>query len=206
MRNQTWTIGGSGYAYIQNQHRVKERNSQINNSDNVLPLIANFCDIAYWDGSAVKTIAKDKYTTNLGDMIGMVVIPTGMLPDGKARIVSLNYSDDQGNPVSYPVYMYWGNSDTSVKYSKVPITDNTDVFANSTDNWGRLPSNIFNGEQSFIDPNSKYCQADWNERAFIPSPYLNNTLNPEYCKNSDTNPLSDFNGLNNTIELISFLH
>lgn len=29
MKKQTWMIGGSGYAYIQNQHKVKERSLQI---------------------------------------------------------------------------------------------------------------------------------------------------------------------------------
>ncbi len=38
MRKQIWEIGGSGYAHIQDKHRVKERSLQINevHSDEII--------------------------------------------------------------------------------------------------------------------------------------------------------------------------
>lgn len=204
MRKQIWEIGGYGYAYIQNQHKVKERLSQINNSDNVLPLMANLCDIAYWDGSAVKTISKDKYITSLGTAIGVVVIPEGMLPDGRARIMGLKPVDKNGNASDSPVDMEWGiyGTDTSLtNYTKVPTTDNAGSTSTGSYSYGYLPSDAFTGSQSVVDGKAKYSKTS----NLIPSPYLGDdkTMNPEYLKVLEgNNALSDFNGLSNTEVLV----
>ena len=95
----------------------------------------SLCDIAYWDGSKVKTIAKDKYTTSLGTAIGVVVIPEGMLPDGKARIMGLKPVDANGNASDSNGYMTWSvySTDTSLTNYTNALSDfnglsNTEVL------------------------------------------------------------------------------
>ena len=162
------------------------------------------CDIAYWDGSSVKTVSKDKWDSSLGTAIGVVVIPEGMLPDGKARMISLYDVDSNGNAVTSATSMVWGGYgiDTSLtNYTKVPTTDNSGSTSTGTNNYGYLPSDKFTGAQSYVDSKAKYNGSS----NLIPSPYLDDkTLNPEYCKEiSGNNALSDFNGLNNTEVLVS---
>ena len=168
---------------------------------------ASLCDVAYWDGSNVKTVSKDKWSATLGTPVGVVVIPKGMLPDGKARIISLYGTDDNGNKVSSNEWFPWeyfsDDVDTSLtNYTKVPTTDNAGSTSNGSDSYGFLPSDKFTYETSYVDPKAKY-NSDYN---LIPSPYLGNdkTLNPEYCKTISNyqNALSDFNGLLNTQTLV----
>ena len=202
MRKQNWTLGGSGYAYIQNLHKVKERLSQVKED---VPTVANLCDIAYWDGSAVKTISKDKYTTDLGTAIGVVVIPEGMLPDGKARIMGLKPVDKNGNASDEYVYMTWGGygTDTTLtNYAVVTTTDNAGSTSTGSNSYGYLPSDKFTDAQSIVDGKAKYSRTS----NLIPSPYLGDdkTLNLEYYKEISgyNNVLSDFNGLSNTEVLV----
>lgn len=174
-------------------------------------------DIAYWDGSAVQCVSKTAWNSSLGTPVGVVVIPSGMLPDGKARILSLNVVDSNGNAVSYLEAMNWNSSvksaltwgdyniDTPLtNYTKVPITDNNDITTIDINHGDYLPSDNFSGGiQSFVDPKAKYSQS--KPINLIPSPYLGDdtTQNPAYCEIiSDNNALSDFNGLSNTQTLI----
>ena len=167
----------------------------------------SLCDIAYWDGKSVKTVAKDKWDTSLGTPVGVVVIPGGMLPDGKARVVSLKYPDNNGNATTSPSSKQWGPSgtDTSLTYyDRFPTTDNSGSTSTGSASSAFLPSDQFTGVQSFVDPKAKYYSS--SNTPFIPSPYLGNdkTLNPEYCKEISgyNNALSDFNGLTNTQTLV----
>ena len=171
----------------------------------IAPQPISLCDIAYWDGSKVKTIAKDKYTTSLGTAIGVVVIPEGMLPDGRARIMGLKPVDANGNASDSHVNMEWGvyGTDTSLtNYTKVPTTDNAGSTSTGSSSYGYLPSDKFTGSQSAVDGKAKY----YGTTSFIPSPYLGDdkTLNLEYCKEISgyNNALSDFNGLSNTEVLV----
>lgn len=52
-------------------------------------------DVAYWDGSKVRTCAYDSYNESMGTAVGVVVIPGDFLPDGKARMAALNQSNTQ---------------------------------------------------------------------------------------------------------------
>ena len=166
----------------------------------------SLCDIAYWDGNNIKTIAKDKWSSSLGTPVGVVVIPEGMLPDGKARMISLKPVDSNGNASTSHIAMKWSNdyeTDTSLtNFTKVPITDNSGSTTTGSSNIGYLPSDKFTGAQSFVDAKAKYN----GNYSFIPSPYLRDdkTLNPDYCKaiNGYSNVLSDFNGLSNTQTLV----
>ena len=160
-------------------------------------------DIAYWDGTKVKTVPSDKYYSSMGSPIGVVVIPEGFAPDGKTRIVSLYGVDITGNKVSLNVSMKWGpiNTDTSLtNYTKVPTTDNNGSTSTGSSGYGYLPSDKFTGSTSFVDPQTKY----YGSTPYIPSPYLGNNPNPEYYKTlNGNNILSDFNGLNNTKTLVN---
>ena len=172
-------------------------------------LKANLCDIAYWDGSKVKTVSRYEWDSSLGTPVGVVVIPSGMLPDGKARIISLKYATSDGTYSDSSVKLNWGKSNFNTaltNYEKVPITDNAGSTSASSNATGFLPSNVFTGSTSFVDSKAKY-NASSN---LIPSPYLgdDSTLNPEYCKEillgeTNVNALSDFDGLSNTEHLVS---
>ena len=167
-------------------------------------------EIAYWDGSKVKTVSSDKWTTSLGTPVGVVVIPEGMLPDGKARIVSLKYVNADGTPADSRPSLYWektGNyvDTTLTNYNRVPTTDNAGSTSTGSNHDGILPSDDtdnFTEATSFVDSTAKY----WSTSLLIPSPYLgdNSTLNPEYSKTISgyNNALSDFNGLTNTQTLV----
>lgn len=165
-----------------------------------IPAVAG--DVAYWDGSKVKTTQLSKWNTSLGTAIGVVVVPTGFAPDGKVRIVSLYGVDANGNKSGSHVAMYWGGyrTDTSLtNYTKVPTTDNAGSTSSGSSSSGYLPSDNFAGATSFVDPKAKYSSTS----NLIPSPYLGDSPNPEYYKTlSGNNALSDFNGLSNTQTLV----
>ena len=166
--------------------------SQVHFKPYVPPPIS-LCDIAYWDGSKVKTVSQDKWNTSLGTPVGVVVIPEGFAPDGKARIIGLQ------NHVSKT----WGTygTDTSLtNYPTVPTTDNAGSTSTGSAGSAYLPSDKFTGTVSYVDPGTKY---DGTSRTMIPSPYITRDgeykPNPEYYKEiSGNNCLSDFNGLANT--------
>ena len=165
-------------------------------------------EIAYWDGSKVKTVSSDKWSSSLGTPVGVVVIPEGMLPDGKARIISLKNILIDGTPTDSGQFIAWGGSgtDTSLtNYNRVPTTDNAGSTSTGSGPSGYLPSDdteYFTGTASFVDSAAKY----YSTRNLIPSPYLgdNSTFNPEYSKaiSGYNNSLSDFNGLTNTQTLV----
>ena len=162
----------------------------------------NVGDIAYWDGSKVKTISQKLFNSRLGTPIGIVVIPHGFTPDGKTRIVSLYEVDANGDKVTSIADVKWGpmGVNTSLtNYTKVPTTDNNGSTSTGSSSHGFLPSDKFTGSQSYIDPKAKY-KVSTN---LIPSPYFQEIPNPEYNKTiEDGNALSDFNGLNNTRKLV----
>ena len=164
-------------------------------------------DIVYYANGLIKTINNTLWSSFLGTPIGVVVIPEGMLPDGKARMISLYDVDSNGNAVTSATNMVWGvyDTDTSLtNYNMVPTTDNAGSTSTGTNNYGCLPSDKFTGVQSFVDSKAKY-KASSN---LIPSPYLGDdkTLNPEYnviyTSAVFVNALSDFNGLSNTETLV----
>ena len=166
-------------------------------------ITCNVGDVAYWDGSSIQTIEKEGWDTSLGTPIGVVVIPSNFLPDGKARIVSLKAVNSSGNATTSHSGMLWGNTSTDTtltNYTKVPITDSNQEVSGSNSK-GYLPSDNFTAEQSIVDPSAYYSYNDNNNQ--IPSPYTNGKLNPDYCMEiSGNNALSDFNGLSNTQVLV----
>lgn len=172
---------------------------QLGTNNTASPAMAG--DVAYWDGSKVKTTPLSSWSTELGTPVGVVVVPTGFAPDGKARIVSLNYVDESGNTSTSTVYMCWGvyGTDTNLtNFTKVPITDNAGSTSSGSNDYGYLPSDTFTGNASFVDPKAKYAYTP-----MIPSPYNGEEPNPDYYMEIlENNALSDFNGLHNTQKLV----
>ena len=159
-------------------------------------------DVTYWDGYKVKTTSLSKWDTSLGTAIGVVVVPKGFAPDGKARIIGLKPVDKDGNQSDSHVGIAWGPAgvDTSLtNYTRVPTTDNAGSTSTGSSYYGYLPSDKFTGTQSFVDSKVKY-----NKTAnLIPSPYLGDSPNTEYYNTlSGNNALGDFNGLSNTEILV----
>jgi hypothetical protein len=160
-------------------------------------------DVAYWDGSSVKTTPLSEWNTSLGTPVGVVVVPKGFAPDGRPRIISLLGIDEDGNTSTSAGLLWWGvfGNDTSLtNFNRVPTTDNTGSTSNGSNSLGYLPSDIFAGSVSFVDPKAKYEGTNH----LIPSPYLGDVPNPEYSKEISgyNNVLSDFNGLSNTETLV----
>lgn len=171
--------------------------------DPYIPPPAFVGDIAYWDGSSVKTTPLSSWNASLGTPIGVVVVPEGFAPDGKARIIGLKPVDSNGNQSDSHVDMTWGvhGTDTSLtNYTKVPTTDNAGSTSAGSNGYGYLPSDKFTDTQSYVDPLAKYNTTS----NLIPSPYLGDAPNPEYYKEISgyNNALSDFNGLSNTQVLV----
>lgn len=165
---------------------------------------AKLCDVAYWDGSSVKTTSIDNWSASLGTPIGVVVIPSNFLPDGKARILSLKAVDSNGNATTSHSSLKWSSTSidtTLTNYTKVPITNNTGSVSSSSNSSGYLPSDNFAGDTSFVDGSAKYSNTNTNK---IPSPYNGNKFNTDYSKDISgyNNALSDFNGLSNTQVLV----
>ena len=200
--NAEYAAYAEGEMILPNVSYVTE-SSQVHFKPYVPPPPA-LCDIAYWDGSKVKTVSQDKWSSDLGTPVGVVVIPEGMLPDGKARMISLKYATSAGTSSDSLVKLNWGGygTDTSLtNYTVVPTTDNAGSTSTGSKSYGYLPSDKFSGTESYADPKSKYD----GSTPMIPSPYLGDDkiLNPEYSKTiSGNNVLSDFNGLSNTEVLV----
>ena len=165
-------------------------------------------DVAYWDGSKIKTVSQEKWNSSLGTPVGVVVIPEGFAPDGKARMIGLKYATSAGTSSDSTVRLAWGGygTDTSLtNYKRVPTTDNAGSTSTGSNANGYLPSDKFTGTTSFVDSTAKY----YTTSNFIPSPYLGDdkTFNPEYYKeilsgDTNVNGLSDFNGASNTAVLV----
>lgn len=159
-------------------------------------------NIVYYDGENLKTVRLSEWHTTLGTPVGVVVIPEGFAPDGKARIISLKPIDSNGNPSQSHVSLQWSSSasDTLLtNYNRIPTTDNLGSTTSGSNGIGYLPSDSFKGTQSFIDVLSKYSTSSF----LIPSPYIIDKPNNEYYKTIATydNALSDFDGLINTQKL-----
>lgn len=138
----------------------------------------------------------------MGTPVGVVVVPSGFAPDGKARIISLLYVYEDGITSTSSEGVIWATSsiDTILtNFTKAPITDNTGNISTDVNDYGRLPSDKFTGATSFVDPKAKYN----GSTPYAVSPYFGEGPNPEYYKTiSGNNVLSDFNGLTNTETLV----
>ena len=170
------------------------------------PPPAQVGDIAYWDGSSVKTTPLSNWNCSLGTPVGVVMIGEGFTPDGRARIISLTNMNYEGNE-----YIMWDseggmdNDSPASNFEYVPTTDNAGSTTIGYSGYGYLPSdsNSFNGDVSYVDRKTKYYNTIDELMRFIPSPYLGDVPNPAYYQAIEGgNALSDFNGLSNTEALV----
>lgn len=161
-------------------------------------------EVAYWNGRVVKTVYASEWDSTLGTPIGVVVVPKGFAPDGNARIIALKPVDKNGNSSNSPINMAWGRlgvDTTLIKNNKVPRVSIQSFQTDSYAGFGRLPMPEKNGGiLSWFDLKSYYNGGG----AYIPSPYLGNSPNPEYVRGISgyTNVLADFNGFTNTETLV----
>lgn len=152
-------------------------------------------DVVYYVNGSLKTIGYAEWKTDLGTPVGVITIPKGFAPDGKARMVALS---GEATKIWCPQD---ANIDTSLtNYNSVPTTDNTGNTSTGSNRTGYLPSDNFTGVTSFVDSVAKYSQTS----NLIPSPYSGDAPNPEYYKTISgyDNALSDFSGLENTKTLV----
>lgn len=155
--------------------------------------------IAYVNNGNTFYIDYTEYDTSMGDPIGIVVIPEGILPDKRARMMHLYDINTNGENSHTPIKFNSKAADTPLKnFNKVPTTDNLGSTTTGSYNFGYLPSDAFEGQgaQSFVDPKAYYNYTAY----FIPSPYNGDELNTEYCKTTTSfnNCMSDLNGGDNT--------
>jgi hypothetical protein len=159
-------------------------------------------DIVYFNGTKIKTIEPHLYNVNLGYPLGVIAIPPGMLPDGKARYCSI-YSNTINR---------WGLSDVNTSlqdYEWFPVFNEYYPDGIGLSN-AYLPSDYYNGIRSDDDPKAYFYQTESLPHGEFgpcvsPSPYLGNdyTLNPKYITENFSNPFRDLDGLSNTRTLIS---
>lgn len=163
----------------------------------------NAGDIVYYVDGNLETVPYASYNTSMGPAVGVIVVPGGFAPDGKARMISLKYASSNGRPSNTYVNLKWttANVDTTLmNYDMVPITDNVGSTTTGSKSTGYLPSDKFSDTASVIDPETKYNYIV----NLIPSPYLNGAKNPDYYGAIEgyNNALSDFDGLGNTATLV----
>ena len=154
-------------------------------------------------------VAADEWSDYLGTQVGVIVIPQGILPDGKARIVGIKGVDSAGTLSDTEVTMPWEDSRLTIdvegltNYINVPIVDpeTNEITGRNSTNGERdpsLPSDRFSTTQNPFDFGTA-----WYLSPYAPSPYKDGALNPAYCAMEYTggtiaNCLSDFSGLENT--------
>ena len=199
------------------------------NADETINPINTFIFSKKGHGSIVRKSPRGGYVIDFLDdnigfgddyiAVGVLVIPPGVLPDGKARIAALTDVDSSGAPVSNgSSYVPWDSNDTSfhsgftTKRNEIPIVDNrTNVITGvsrgvyTVASWA-LPY-VYDGNNDRltnpIDPESTWKMSK-SVSALTPGPYiLGGALNPSYAATNYeggeiNNMLSDFNGLERT--------
>lgn len=117
-------------------------------------------DIVYYTNGSLKTVKYIDWKTDLGTPVGVIVVPEGFVPDGKARMVSLKFATSDGTSSDSAVGLTWGSKDTDTtltNYDRLPLTDNDGNTITGGYSYGYLPSDNFSGKVSVIDPEAKYC-------------------------------------------------
>ena len=176
--------------------------------NNSIQQSAQVGDIAYWDGSSVKTTPLSSWYSSLGTPVGVVMIGEGFAPDGKARIISLtNMTYNGSEQIDWGGTVYTDSPVPNYKY--IITTKNTDTTSFNTyceyGNWVCFPTDRIeslptdaNITQSIADPLSYYTM-EISLKPSVASPYVGNKLNPIYIQEVENgNALSDFYGLSNT--------
>jgi hypothetical protein len=197
-------MSGGGDDYV-TPHVALIRDTNVVKYQILIPPPISVGDIAYWDGSSVKTTPLSSWNTSLGTPVGVVIIGEGFAPDGRARIIALdNMTYDESEFIPFCPEGYEGDVSSIPKFRYVPTTDNagsTTTGSSSYDCYLPSDGDKFTGVTSFVDPLAKYRNDNYT---YIPSPYLGDAPNPAYYQAIEGgNALSDFNGLSNTQSLVN---
>ena len=150
------------------------------------------------------------------DIIGVCVIPELMLPDGKARFISMAAMDprnkEKGNCKKEPKMEWYYNGDNYecdflVQRRSIPLDTNSEGIINGYSTWGRMP--LLNSSDPKLtidnpqDPGTKYYDGTTNR---IPSPYtLDGSFNLNFHyrgSEKDEWALTDYRGDLNTRKVI----
>ena len=161
-------------------------------------------DIIYKANNRLNKVHPDNWVESLGIPVGVVVIPSGFAPDGKARMLSLNWASSSSTSSTSVSSMKWSTSPTNTsltKHNRVPTTDNAGSTTTGSNGNGYLPSDKFTGATSYVDSTAKYNSTS----NMIPSPYLGDKPNPAYYAEISgyNNALADFDGKGNTDVLVA---
>ena len=149
-------------------------------------------------------VAADEWIDDLGTQVGVIVIPQGILPDGKARIMGIKGVDSAGTLSDTEVGMPWGDYGIDVEgltnYNEVPVVDPETNEITGKTSYSHLPSDKFSARPNPLDIGTTWYGPSYPR---APSPYKDGALNPAYCATEYTggtiaNCLSDFSGLENT--------
>lgn len=172
--------------------------------------------IYYSDGS---TTLPSEDVDSSKTPIGILVIPSSHMSDGKARIMSLaEMTEDGVGSLTSHVGLTWGvqGTDTSLhNYNQIPCIGHKgsgeypDNVIDHVKNWGRICSDKdgWNAIENPLDPGTHWYRD--TEDCHIPSPYnADGTFNTTYSATSYSggtinNALSDFNGKSNTTTLVA---
>ena len=162
--------------------------------------------IVYKSGSDLLTIDYTLWDASMGTPVGILVIPEGFAPDGKARMLSLNWASSSSTSSTSASSMKWGptGTDTSLtNHKRVPTTDNAGSTTTGSISSGYLPSDKFTGAISYVDSTVRYYSSSYTP--YIPSPYLGNKPNPAYYApiSGYSNAFADFDGKGNTDVLVA---
>lgn len=150
------------------------------------------------------------------DIIGVCIIPEQMLPDGKARFVSMAAMDpnnkENGNYTEEPSMVWYLDGDNfscdyMVKRKKVPLDNDFDGVIDGNNSWGRM--SMFNSSNSNLiianpqDLGTKYFTGTTPR---IPSPYApDGSFNPNFHyrgSEDDEWALTDYRGDLNTRDVV----
>ncbi len=176
---------------------------------NTPPPIISAGMICYHDGSSFKFCTSDEWSASLGEVQGVVVVPSNHTIDGTARIMCIDgVNTDGSHGDDGEQEMEWGPRNIDIwlrNLNQVPTWDNTIGGAIGNNVYGRLPSTSkdgdFTGATCATDSIAKYA----GFTPYIPSPYLEDgSLNSDYINTVKVpnNALSDFNGKYNTSVLV----
>ena len=140
-----------------------------------IPLVAKLCDYLYEDGSFGK---KDATKT----AIGVCVIPGGVLPDGKARFMSLKgMTRTSPNEGGSDTYIYWGGYGSDIQsLTNFQTVVTGDTKAEGTSSSGYVPRN-----------------GSYESEPHIPSPI------GYFSAYSSSGATSDFDGKANTEKILA---
>ena len=183
----------------------------VNISQEYATIQATAAQIVLWDASGETKLVVDDYNTSNYPTsrytpIGVVVIPSSHMDDGRARMMSLKWmscNDPENGSITYDT-MVWG-TDTDLtgltNFTQVPILSsatNQTVSGVNVDGYLSSDYSEYTGTSNPQDPGTKWY-SDENIR-YIASPYASDgTPNPNYRATSYSggsinNALSYFDG------------